>query len=98
MTPLKVTGAPDTDTIDDILIWREWREREAINAARTSATDADQAAITSNVTAFVTRKTSRFIEMEQEQDQYPERPLAFRGILVAVPLSLLLWWFIWSAL
>jgi hypothetical protein len=41
------------------------------------------------------RKTSRFVEMERKRER---RPLAFRGILVAVLISLFLWWLIYEVL
>jgi len=41
----------------------------------------------------MTRKTSRLRAMERARDQ---RPLVFRGALLAIPMSLLLWWMLYE--
>ena len=37
----------------------------------------------------MTRKTSRLRAMERTREQ---RPTVFRGVFLALPMSLLLWW------
>lgn len=55
----------------------------------TAATDAIRTAMA----AF--HKTSRFIIRRAPETEPEEcRPLEFRGILIALPASLLLWWLI----